>query len=286
MTALNDPQMRQSNEMFLPARNDEDGFALLAVLGFMLLLAMILMPFAASSRIQALTSAYEYHRTRMNYAAEALNGYLSYRLASDDRWRSLADRNELSSAVCKTGRLILGVSVIPGAELVDLNTAEAELLVEGFRQVGLNADQSQRMAEAVAAFRSPAQPAVLPDENVANGFKHGPFEDIAEMHDIVFLRSVSLNALSRVFTTDGGWSVSSKGVEASRTSERYRIETAVFDGARRGGDAAIFAVGLAENTKRLGGMPPPEIAITPEPNLGCEVLLGASVSGLLLEVLQ
>jgi len=264
----------------------EGGFALLAVLGFMLLFAMVLMPFAAASRVKALSTSYEYDRTRLGYTAEALNGYLAWRLGDDARWRQQAEQGEFLSLDCLIDHAAARISIVPHARLINLNTAEEPLLREGFQNAGLSGHDAQTIASLVMQFRSPRVTDGETATGVAAGLKHAPFEDLSELHDFDRLLDISVIELGRVFSVNSGRAILSKSIESLGPSLNYTIETVLFDRDSSAGDAAIFLAGNeGRRSKRIASI---DIDAKPERPLrarGCEAVLGHDVVQLLGEVL-
>ncbi|MGK6317749.1 hypothetical protein [Neorhizobium sp. DT-125] len=264
----------------------EGGFALLAVLGFMLLFAMFLMPFAASSRVKALTSSYEYDQTRLGYAAEAIDGYVAWRLGHDSHWKLRAEEGEFLSLHCMIGDAVITISIVPHARLINLNTAEEPLLRAGFEEIGLTGQEAENIANKVMRFRSLR---MIDDGEAAGvnaGLKHAPFEDISELHDFDALRGFSLTKLGRTFSVHSGRAILQKPNESSGPSQNYTIETVLFDGDSWGGDAAIFLTGNRMSpSRRIASI---ELDVKPErpkQARGCEAVLDQDVIRLMAEVL-
>jgi len=223
--------------------NGEGGFALLAVLSFTLFLAIVLAALAASSRARVLTVSYEYDRTRLGMAAEAINGYLGWRLGHDDAWRHSAETATFLDMDCSIGPVFARISIVPHAQLVNLNTAEELLLVTGFEKLGLTASEANILASKIIQFRAPRPTGEEDTAGIDAGFKYGSFEDIAELHDFELLRSFSSRELGRVFSVQSGQAILARAGIGAGSSEFFTLETMLFNAHTWGGDAVVFQSG-------------------------------------------
>jgi len=265
--------------------SDDSGFALLAVLGFILLFAMFLAPFAASSRLKALTVGHEYNRARLGNAVEAINGYIAWRLSADPRWRGAVDGGGLFSSECAIKDVSMKIAIIPHASLINLNTAEEPLLVSGLKGIGLIGIDAQDTAQKVMWFRSPGT-SNGDDRGIVGGPKHAPFEDISELHDFEALRGVALADLGHVFSVREGRAILSRSKETGGASMFYTIETVLFDGDDWTGSASVFSAATRSGpsqkvaTNDVDTKPP-----MPKSKGNCASLLDGDVTRVLEEVL-
>lgn len=267
------------------SESSDSGFALLAVLGFILLFAIFLAPFAASSRLKALAAGHEYNQARLGNAAQAINGYIAWRIGVDPRWRDVVDDGSFSASKCAIKDVSMRISIVPHARLINLNTAEEPLLVAGFRGIGLVGIEAQDTARKVMHFRSPGT-GNGDDSGIDAGPKHAPFEDISELHDFEAVRGIALSDLGRVFSVREGRAILSKSKETGGASMFYTIETVLFDGDEWMGAAGVFSAATRSGpsqkvaTVDVGTKPP-----VPKSTGSCASLLDRDVIRLLEEVL-
>ena len=291
-----------------------DGFALLAVLGFLMVVSSLLIIFTTSSRVKLLTSNTRYSDARLGYAAEAINAIIARRIAADvavahgdGAWVSGL------SVRCRFGQTELYTQVQPHSGLIDLNTAGQDLLQVGFAALKFDAAEASSLARAVAEYRSvgsrsdPTDQAAMPTEA---GLKHGPYEDVSELNDFAAMRRVSLGDLARVFTvygkrstldmraapeaiTNAMASASPDNALASQTgtsSDVFTIETTIRDSGFSQYRGDIYGIGSAGApfAKKLSILPSdglvPPIAAPGSTN--CDALLEPRVVDLFRAVFQ
>ncbi|MES4993813.1 hypothetical protein ABVB70_26330 [Agrobacterium radiobacter] len=262
----------------------EGGFALLAVLGFMLLLAIVLAGLAASARARVLTVSYDYDRTRMGMAAEAINGYLGWRLENDDAWRHSAETGTFLDLDCSIGQIFAYISIVPHAQLVNLNTAEVSLLVAGFEKLGLSGSEANILAPQIVQFRAPRPTGEVDAARIDAGFKYGSFEDIAELHDFELLRPFSSRELGRVFSAQSGQAILSRASNEIGSSQFFTIETVLFNGHTRGGDAVVFQSGdVTSPGKRIASIETGGDLARPQRAGSCHSVFDQDVTRILAE---
>lgn len=181
------------------ARNDE-GFALVAVLGFLLIAASIITPFAVTARTDHLIAASLRHRTQLDSWSEAIATTLSLYLAAGTEEVRLPTNS--SPVSCTIGDFEVGITYRDQAGLVDLNAASKDLMALGFLTLGFDERLSAALAEAVVLYRTyGAQPiGEAADIKVAGGLKNAPLESVIELHDFEPLRDVETADLHRTFS--------------------------------------------------------------------------------------
>lgn len=183
-------------------REAQSGFALVAVLGLVLIVSAILLPFTTSARLRLLTAenalnTYRYEQIGEVAAVEAartLTGQSDAGLFGHPKPRPYAD--------CKVGEYTLSLQVQDHRGLIDLNAASLELLGVGFQALGLSTEKAKLLARAVDLYRRLDQQPALELASLIgpSGYKHAAFEDVAELKDFVDLKQVSLLAITGVFT--------------------------------------------------------------------------------------
>ncbi len=263
------PMNRRSDKVS-DAAGGEQGFALLAVLGLLLLFSLFLGAFAAAARLDLLTAQNSYARTRLAFGAEAFDAYLAWRLGADLSFKADADRGRYGLQQCLLAQGSFVVSLLPHTRLINLNTADKALLISGLKQAGLSEAEADTAADDVLRYRSSQQdPADMAAEEAV---KHAPFEDLVELHDLAALESIPLRLLSRLFSVVDGMSVLPATGQAAGPSRTYTIQTALFNDQGWAERAAIFAVGEDGGSSQLASLDygaPPERPVSSE---GCSVL--------------
>ncbi len=223
-------------------RGGEQGFALIAVLGFLMLLAIFLTPFATSARLYALLSNNELQNKQLEQTVEAINRYSSWRLSADPDWKSLADRGRIDMVGCQIADTDILMSVIPHAPLININTADTSLLAAGLNDLGIDLGSASALARDIIAYRSPRSEDVS-GEQVRFGLKRAPFEDISELYDFRDLQGVPMRALVRTFSAWAGRSLAAKAGDAPQPSSYFTISTRIASPTSSGQDAAVFMAG-------------------------------------------
>ncbi len=292
-----------------------DGFALLVVLGFLMLVSSMLIMFTTSTRVKLLTSNTRYNEARLGYAAEAINAVIARRIAADVA-AAHGDGAWVSglSVRCSIGKAELHTQVQPHSGLIDLNTASRDLLQVGFAALQFDAADSSSLARAVTQYRlagSGSGPTDQPAVSVEAGLKHGPYEDVSELNDFAVMRRLSLHDLAGVFTVHGKRSTldmraapvaitdivagmspdsSQHTSQSGAASDVFTIETTIRAGGFSQYQGDIYGVGSADFpfAKRLSLLPSDGI-VRPNAAAGgtsCNALLDPQIVGLFRAVFQ
>ncbi len=178
------------------------GFALFAVLSFLLLSAVVATPFLTGARTKALIARNVTAELKDRLAARGLLVLAGQRYAS---WARLGDPTLPRQVFCDTQGGSVRFSFQNHAGLVDLNAASPDLLALGFAALGALPDKAQRLADAVIAFRTVATGTAQPEPlSVRSGYKHGQFESVAELEDFTAPEGVSLADADALFTVHTG----------------------------------------------------------------------------------
>ncbi|MBZ9722299.1 general secretion pathway protein GspK [Mesorhizobium sp. AD1-1] len=179
------------------------GFALVAVLVFLLIVSAITSTFALTAWTRLKIASNETESQRFGLLAEGLTNVLAARLSSAGPDIGLPLNFEPVS--CVVGNLTVVTRLQGHSGLIDLNAADHTLLVQGFASLGVDPEMSNWLAIAVEYSRSGASifAAVATQKvEVVGGFKHAPFESVAELQDFSRLRSISLPDLYSTFTVN------------------------------------------------------------------------------------
>ncbi len=175
----------------------QDGFALLAVLGFLVIVASVMTTFSIAAHNRVLSTKHDLDRVELQLALESVETALKV------SWRNaLTDESENAPNLlrCRFGALELYAKVRPLKGLIDLNAAGGDLLQLGLLAIGVDADQTKELSEAILAFRSRSENRSVLSEEPIGGLKHGLFESVSELHDFETIRPFPLWKLERVFT--------------------------------------------------------------------------------------
>lgn len=236
------------------------GFALAAVLGFLMLVAALLTPFAVSSRVRGLTAANTFETQRLSLAASAINS----RLAAHFTETAASSSDYPQPERCAIGQFDIAISVREQHALVDLNYASPPLLVAGLKALELGDTEATAASDEIRAFRSVASfSGISPstDTVFADGYKHGPFEDVVELQEIPSLRAYSLATLRGYFTVHSkSGQVSGHSIDpalsramrslgmsplegASASRPILRISTTIRAGVGAGASDGVFELG-------------------------------------------
>lgn len=178
-----------------------DGFALVAVLGLLLVVSAILLPFSLSARLRALTTGNELRAFEDQKLAQALASYVAAKQMSGGGRGGALPTDE--NASCRWGENRLEVRIQDHAGLIDLNAAGADLLNLGFQSLGYSGEEARSLSLGVLRYRRIGDMTTGAKLDLAldpAGLKHAAFEDVAELHDFLALRAVSVLRLAGTFT--------------------------------------------------------------------------------------
>ncbi|ARO26435.1 hypothetical protein CO659_16590 [Rhizobium sp. S9] len=276
----------------------EGGFALLAVLAFLLLFAALLLPFSSAARLGALTSSHNFERSRLSYAAESVNAYAAVKLTSDLFWANSMTRDDGKS--CRIKDLTLTLRIVNHAGLIDLNVAGVTTIAAGLKALAMSDEQAAAVAGSIVAFRSlqaGSAPASGPQPDF--GFKHAPFEDVVELLDFAEMRRFTPEQLSEIFTVDSHSAFIARDFapkplqpilakldgSAREGSNAFPAYTLVTKISRRG-ESAIDARIVTTGDMRGSGRRTPSLPLSPSANAAfpeCGSLLGADMTAWLAE---
>lgn len=178
----------------------DDGFALVAVLVFMLVVSAIVAPFAIAARTRLMIAGNQTEHERLALLADGLANVVSAQLVQG-LWPAAREKNS-SSAGCRSGQFSFEVRVQNHAGLIDLNAAGRDDLAAGFTSLGLSQEVSNSLADSVIRSRSPVSVfgSVFSTRAELESDRHGPFESVSELQELASLPSVPLAALYNTFT--------------------------------------------------------------------------------------
>lgn len=289
-------------------RHRSSGFALVAVLVFLLVVSAIISSFALTAWARRAVAANELQVQKLGLLAEGLTNVLAARISGESADAELPLNFE--PLTCVADGLTIVTRLQGHAGLIDLNAADHNLLVLGFTSLGLDTQTSGNLSIAVEYFRSGASifaAAAKAKVDVAGGYKFARFESVAELQDFEPLRAVPLADLYRTFTVNSrsGAFVPAEApaalaaVAKNRMPERvsgsraapetaFTIQVAV---ARRGssivGSAGYIFESRSDGSLRRAAMYPvfaPKGEAIASATTSCDPVFGPAVTGMFAEL--
>ncbi|QPC90770.1 general secretion pathway protein GspK [Mesorhizobium sp. INR15] len=293
-----------------PSSGNDEGFALVAVLVFMLIVAAVVAPFALNARTRLMIASNEIEHDRLSMVADGLVNVVASELFDG----SGAERLPLNAepARCHAGHFSFDLRVQDHGGLIDLNAASDPLLTRGVASFGFDPKRAEEIARAIIAFRSPPhaftagvqqQSSLGPRQN-----KFAVFESVSELQEFSALASIPLRDLYGVFTVDlkqgsialakapkrlrnviDGSHDDEAGAQDKSGGTVYTIEiTARRDGAGIAGQAGLIVEKsslTAAGFRRVSRMPAVETGdsglTSLAPTAGCDALFGSAVAQIL-----
>lgn len=183
---------------------NNSGFALVAVLVFMLAVSAIVVPFALSARTRLMIANNEIEQDRLSLLADGLTNVVSGELFDGPNLKGMSTNAEPER--CRSGHLAFEVRVQDHAGLIDLNAGGEPLLAKGFAALGIDKQTAAMLAKAVVTFRTPKNAfAASAEQDAGLGTqdnKYAPFESVSELQEFPALASVPLHDLHAIFTVN------------------------------------------------------------------------------------
>lgn len=179
------------------------GFALFAVVSFLLIAGSIATPFFINTRIEALVARNVANEARARYVLSGLIELAAFRYVEKHAAGDAQLPTALSCEFSSGARIAFSFADHSG--MIDLNATSVDLIALGFRSIGVEPSEATALAGDVLTFRTVAgseqQAGVRP---IRGGYKHGLFESVSELMDLTLLRGTTLEAIRAVFTTHSG----------------------------------------------------------------------------------
>ncbi|SFH20312.1 general secretion pathway protein K [Palleronia marisminoris] len=184
---------------------EEDGFALLAVVGFLLVVTTLVSGFTLAARSSLDLASDRFAEERLDLLADGLVTVTGRTLARVGQGETVpAFALDASPAACRAGDLSILVRVQDQHGLVDLNAAEAELLDVALRSLGLSAAVARKHADAILAYRTAETDSVaasaLSSLLLLDDFSGAPFAAVEELYAFAALKDLSPLRLTQTFT--------------------------------------------------------------------------------------
>lgn len=174
------------------SQEKNSGFGLITALMFVLLMAAVITPLAVVSRSQVLASTYSARRTAFELLAPGLSRvvYAAHSASpTTSGWRR-----------CEVKDKVFYLRIQDQNGLIDLNSASSPLLTIGFQSLGQSEVDAALFAARVEAYREIGGVEKSPDSDPTFVAKHAPFENIAELYDILTPSGPEIDRVAAVFT--------------------------------------------------------------------------------------
>lgn len=188
-------------------RRQEAGFILVSVLLALALLSAIAIALSHRAGTLARTAQAETMAIAAQARVDGIVRLIAFRLA--DRTFANQWRRNAEPLSCRLEADVVTIEVIDAGGLVDLNAAPAGLLAALLRGVGVDREQTEKLASAIVAFRGTSSPdedgrtlAAYAAAGLTFGPKLAPFETVAELDQVLGL-DPGLVAALRPFVTVG-----------------------------------------------------------------------------------
>ncbi|TPM32789.1 general secretion pathway protein GspK [Mesorhizobium sp. B2-3-4] len=189
---------------FDPADDGNDGFGLVAVLVFMLIVSAVVVPFALTARTRLMIAGNEMEHERLSMVADGLVNVVASELFDDQAATKLPQNAE--PARCHSGQFSYELTIQDHSGLIDLNAASDQLLTQGVASLGFAPQTAGEIAKAIVTFRGPPnafaagvqpQSSLGPRQN-----KFAAFESVSELQEFSALAAIPLRDLYGAFTVD------------------------------------------------------------------------------------
>ncbi|WP_060637401.1 hypothetical protein [Rhizobium sp. Root483D2] len=169
-----------------------DGFGLITALMFVLLVAAVITPLAVLGRGQVLASAYSTRRTAFELLSPGLS-LVAY--AGQPKSPILTGWQQ-----CMGDGKVFYLHIQDQNGLIGLNSASNALLKIGFLSLGYIESDATRFADRIEIYREIGSDEPGTDKDAAFIVKHAPFENIAELYDVLTPPLPDLGKIARIFT--------------------------------------------------------------------------------------
>ncbi len=196
-------------------RNDlrrQRGVAFVVVMWLMALLIILLGAFALLSRTEGIQARNLYDTTVARYGAEAgIHEAALYLSVPDPQLRWIPDGREYQIGF---DGMLVSLRITDESGLVDLNTADQNMLTELFQGSGVEQDQAAALAAAIQDWRDPddlvspngAEDAEYDAEGYAWGPKNAPFDMVSELLQVLGMTQEIYDRVEAAVTVYGGQS--------------------------------------------------------------------------------
>lgn len=191
----------------LPLSADKrgEGFALVSVLLFLLVVTAVITPFVLAARTDFVLASGEYRNGKQDHLADGIVRLFARQIASSAIVvnEALQLNSIPMSSIC--GDQQIEVRIQDQLSLVNLNVAPADLLMAGFSAIDLPEADPAELAAFVETYRSQQGPGSSDGgEKLLDGFKFSAFEAVEELYEFPGIAKLPVRRLTEVFTVHGG----------------------------------------------------------------------------------
>lgn len=177
---------------------NEDGFALIAVLGFLFVVALFVTPFVLQARTSFFLAANSAKLDKLEFLTSGLVQVALVRHVQAQSSGAIANGKPTS---CSAGEVIVDLSLQDHRGLIDLNASGAALLAVGFRSMGRSETEAKRLADTVVFHRSVRRNTFSGTTyEMQGGERHRRFVSPIELTDMIVEPPLQDWKLASVFT--------------------------------------------------------------------------------------
>lgn len=175
-----------------------EGYSLVAVLVFCLILMPVIATFSQSARTTARTTHNSLARNRLEFLAAGLADAIAFKAAADRKfYRKITEK----SLHCRYNGLTIVFAIEDHDGKIDINNAGGILLRAGFRAGGASKGNAEILQQYAEAYRSGQElPANLSDARSLPSLKGAAFERVEEIYDAVEALKLPPVDLTSIFT--------------------------------------------------------------------------------------
>jgi hypothetical protein len=181
---------------------DREGFTLIGVLVFCMILIPVCASLAQASRDLAFGVGRDLDEAKLEFLGGGVAEAIAAKLSAN---RNLFDQLNGRWLACSLRETAVAISVRDHDGKIDLNNASSELLIKGFEATGLDSDDARLLQRYVEASRSNVDvPRDISTLVAKVGLKHAPFEHVDELQDALAAIDEPAADLDRLFTVNTG----------------------------------------------------------------------------------
>lgn len=171
---------------------DTDGFALVWVLGCLIVVAVAITPFTIFARTQLKIAANVEQAFRYDLLAD---GLATLALIQNRKTAATLGVPASHETWCRLDDHLVHVHLQDHAGLIDLNRSSLPLIAAGVRSMGFDDRQSLDIAAKIVRYRRPA-----PGEAPSAQVKRAPYEAVIELKEIDELSNLATDLLTSRFS--------------------------------------------------------------------------------------
>ncbi len=181
--------------------SSQAGFTLVAVLGFLFVVALFAMPFVIVVKSNFMVSSHLLSQKRLEFLAEGLLEVYALQVLSGAISADRRANAEPGPQSCSTPEFRFSVSIQDHRGLIDLNSSSIALIQLGFEALSLSREETKQIARTIAHMRS-VRNGVRPQGLLPLRIDRpsGRFVSVLELMDIETPTPLNHAELSQIFT--------------------------------------------------------------------------------------